>query len=128
MLPDRVSNPGPLTYQSGALPIALRGLAILIDDTMYSLIENFKKMSLYIKTSKLSGAIEYQFKCTSMLFSPPTTYIIKMLHICQLKPLRMVEFLKSQGKIISIKPVFKQHSSLTTQESAANIFLILQTL
>ena len=30
MLPDRVSNPGPLTYESGALPIALRGPAILI--------------------------------------------------------------------------------------------------
>ena len=28
MLPDRVSNPGPLTYESGALPIALRGLAL----------------------------------------------------------------------------------------------------
>ena len=27
MLPDRVSNPGPLTYESGALPIALHGLA-----------------------------------------------------------------------------------------------------
>ena len=27
MLPDRVSNPGPLTYESGALPIALRDLA-----------------------------------------------------------------------------------------------------
>ena len=25
MLPDRVSNPGHLTYESGALPIALRG-------------------------------------------------------------------------------------------------------
>ena len=29
MLPDRVSNPGPLTYESGALPIALRGLALI---------------------------------------------------------------------------------------------------
>ena len=28
MLPDRVSNPGPLTYESGALPIALRSPAI----------------------------------------------------------------------------------------------------
>ena len=28
MLPDRVSNTGPLTYESGALPIALRGPAI----------------------------------------------------------------------------------------------------
>ena len=27
MLPDRVSNPGPLNYESGALPIALRGPA-----------------------------------------------------------------------------------------------------
>ena len=25
MLPERVSNPGPLTYESGALPTALRG-------------------------------------------------------------------------------------------------------
>ena len=28
MLPDRVSNPGPLTYESGALPIALHGPAV----------------------------------------------------------------------------------------------------
>ena len=27
MLPDPVSNPGPQTYESGALPIALRGPA-----------------------------------------------------------------------------------------------------
>ena len=27
MLPDWVSNPGPLTYELGALPIALRGPA-----------------------------------------------------------------------------------------------------
>ena len=30
MLPDRVSNPGPLTYESGALPIALRGPALVV--------------------------------------------------------------------------------------------------
>ena len=36
MLPDRVSTPGPLTYESGALLIALRGLAeILRVDFMY---------------------------------------------------------------------------------------------
>ena len=28
MLPDQVSNPGPLTYKSDALPIALRGPAL----------------------------------------------------------------------------------------------------
>ena len=31
MLPDRVSNPGPLTCESGALPIALRGPATNFD-------------------------------------------------------------------------------------------------
>ena len=31
MLPDRVSNPGPLTYESGSLPIALRGPALFGD-------------------------------------------------------------------------------------------------
>ena len=30
MWPDQVSNPGPLTYESGALLIALRGPAALI--------------------------------------------------------------------------------------------------
>ena len=37
MLPDRVSNPGPLTYESGALPIALRGPADS-DLTIHSVI------------------------------------------------------------------------------------------
>ena len=32
MLPDRVSNPGPLTYESGALPIALRGPASVMNN------------------------------------------------------------------------------------------------
>ena len=31
MLPDRASNPGPLIYESGALPIALRGPAFQFD-------------------------------------------------------------------------------------------------
>ena len=30
MLPDRVSNPGPLTYESGALPIAHQGPVVQI--------------------------------------------------------------------------------------------------
>ena len=30
MWPDRVSNPGPPTYESGALPIALRGPALYL--------------------------------------------------------------------------------------------------
>ena len=37
MLPDRVSNPGPLTYESGALPIALRGPAVSLSEIRMSL-------------------------------------------------------------------------------------------
>ena len=37
MLPDWVSKPGPLTYESGALPIALRGPAPLLDVDMTSI-------------------------------------------------------------------------------------------
>ena len=36
MLPDRVSNPGPLTYESGALPIALRGPARSQNKNLYT--------------------------------------------------------------------------------------------
>ena len=36
MLPDRVSNPGPLTYESGALPTALRGPAYSCVEKEYS--------------------------------------------------------------------------------------------
>ena len=35
MLPDRVSNPGPLTYESDALPIALRGPAPVLERPTY---------------------------------------------------------------------------------------------
>ena len=36
MLPDRVSNPGPLTYESDALPIALRGPATELRGLLYN--------------------------------------------------------------------------------------------
>ena len=34
MLPDRLSNPGPLTYESGALPTMLRGPAVISDERL----------------------------------------------------------------------------------------------
>ena len=43
MLPDRVSNPGPLTYESGALPIALRGPAGMIG-TNYDRTSNIRRL------------------------------------------------------------------------------------
>ena len=36
MLPDRVSNPGPLTYESGALPTGLRGPKIVCKSCLSS--------------------------------------------------------------------------------------------
>ena len=39
MWPDRVSNPGPLTYESGALPTALRGQGVLIKDWFARVIQ-----------------------------------------------------------------------------------------
>ena len=42
MLPDRLSNPGPLTYESGVLPIALCGPArsIQTEETKIKLLLN----------------------------------------------------------------------------------------
>ena len=45
MLPDRVSNPGPLTYESGALLIALRGPALAVIISSVMLLVNIIVMS-----------------------------------------------------------------------------------
>ena len=37
MWPDRVSNPGPLTYESGALPTALCGPALVLKRDKYGI-------------------------------------------------------------------------------------------
>ena len=64
MLPDRVSDPGPLTYESGALPIALRGPATKIEantgfdrpncwfNHVYSVKENRRKKTVFIPSKK----------------------------------------------------------------------------
>ena len=44
MWPDRVSNPGPLTYESGALPIALHGPA---SRTVAALCKTEENMAVY---------------------------------------------------------------------------------
>ena len=63
MLPDRVSNPGPVTYESGALPIALRGPAWTVTSTSYIkvkkckfLLKNgFRKLITTTTTKKKTG-------------------------------------------------------------------------
>ena len=51
MLPDQVSNPGSLTYESGALPIALRGPAEeheILNAYKYETIEKFSILQAQI--------------------------------------------------------------------------------
>ena len=51
MLPERVSNPGPLTYESGALPIALCSLATGAWHALYAmLLLNYKRDDAMIDT------------------------------------------------------------------------------
>ena len=54
MVPDRVSNPGPLTYESGALPIALRGPAQDVCKFHGSSPYSFRENDLNAKTRHLS--------------------------------------------------------------------------
>ena len=55
MLPDRFSNPGPLTYESGALPIALRGPAQEEELTKYNNVQmNFSGSNTF-GTMKISS-------------------------------------------------------------------------
>ena len=64
MLPDRVSNPGPLIYESGALPIALQTLNTgLIYSTLKCLsIGTLKTIDIpYIPNGKLMF-----FRCPSI--------------------------------------------------------------
>ena len=52
MLPDRVSNPGPLTYESGALPIALRGPARHATDLYEISFQYFQRLKSYMVNGK----------------------------------------------------------------------------
>ena len=47
MLPDRVSNPGPLTYESGTLPIALRGRAVYNINANPELVDQKKTLEAF---------------------------------------------------------------------------------
>ena len=43
MWPDGVSNPGPLTYETGAQPTVLRGPAAEEEQTLEALVESLDK-------------------------------------------------------------------------------------
>ena len=70
MLPDRVSNPGPLTYESGTLPIALRGPASGRDTPFWDIINSFiyhvtkyYEYSLKLSNSQFHWQMMINLKC-----------------------------------------------------------------
>ena len=60
MLPDRVSNPGPMTYESGALPIALRGPHKYGNIKKYCIFQAQISLECYFSCS-------YMLKCQQLL-------------------------------------------------------------
>ena len=80
MLPDRVSNPGPLTYESGALPIALRGPAAGSMMSVHALCSAYVKLTLRCNTVmnvhyclvliaiQFQNYLQYNFKITCQCF------------------------------------------------------------
>ena len=65
MLPDRVSNPGPLTYESGALPIALRGPAQKKKRRNFYFIGVFVYLSCTCKIRSYVGSVGSVLACRS---------------------------------------------------------------
>ena len=62
MWPDRVSNPGPLTYESGALPTALRGPALLKDLQWVMPLKNLAEHGIHC------------LNCLSVTYATETSY------------------------------------------------------
>ena len=65
MLPDRISNPGPLTYESGALPIALRGPT---NGLGYMNGSSFKSDKNGRLTNKFNYFITLKILCRRLMF------------------------------------------------------------
>ena len=78
MLPDRVSNPGPLTYESGALPIALRGPAHCKGDQKktVAISQMFNHVQLHLHWMHLFNTRICRYTC---IYITPT---VQTLHYC----------------------------------------------
>ena len=51
MWPDRVSNPGPLTYESGALPTTLRGPAKRVEACFATSLFTFTNYEVFLESA-----------------------------------------------------------------------------
>ena len=64
MWPDRISNPGPLTYESGALPTALRSRAIRNSILIHVCLKNHLLGSYFLAlTRKINLVSEFCAHC-----------------------------------------------------------------
>ena len=82
MWPDWVSNPGPLTYESGALPTALQGPAILrsyytIKIILMCKIPNYPKnyllLCMYQKAFKI---FNFEHRTTSIFLATRSSFVV----------------------------------------------------
>ena len=85
MLPDRVSNPGPLTYESGALPIALRGPAQLSSESRLYYIELLFILNLMIVIlCNMYKEIKFKLSlCYMYMYASVTSSICSCCNIIQ---------------------------------------------
>ena len=92
MWPDRVSNPGPLTYESGALPTALRGPAFMMDQG-------------YSKHRQLNVAVfKYSLCCTILIKSLSVIFLLKKF--------RGAFAVQTYPRILGLIKVLKQNLSI----------------
>ena len=76
MLPDRVSNPGPLTYESGALPIALRRRSPIGVCNVCQLICIFVfDVLLHLKTNC------FMLETVAWLFVSQSLILLRFIHV-----------------------------------------------
>ena len=73
MLPDQVSNPGPLTYESGALPIALRGPASQIRREHKAHHDNIQKLRWHVEKT-------YSYACRTINARLKLQHLIILKH------------------------------------------------
>ena len=71
MLPDRVSNPGSLTYESGALPIALRGPAIVRRNVNLHVPNSNPYTNFGVKSNLSLGILGITCFCVPVLITTP---------------------------------------------------------
>ena len=90
MLPDRVPNPEPLTYESGALPIALRGPAKFLEEICFYLTRLRNDVFVIVKTNAfgIDGGLLlvglFHISSKKRLFSAETPPLLSFWKDCYL--------------------------------------------